>query len=84
VVPRFMRVNNRPDRHNGRRLYASRPTWCSRWTRHREVCNGARWESQPRMSNTKRPIDSQDDTDISIGTISRQEGWEIEVETTNE
>ena len=46
--------------------------------------NGARWESQPRMSNTKRPIDSQDDTDISIGTISRQEGWEIEVETTNE
>jgi hypothetical protein len=36
------------------------------------------------MSNTKRLIDSRDDTDISIGTISRQEGWKIEVETTNE
>jgi hypothetical protein len=34
------------------------------------------------MSNTKRPIDN--DTDTSIGTIGRQEGWEIEVETTNE
>jgi hypothetical protein len=36
------------------------------------------------MSNTKRPIDSRDDTDTSIGTISRQEGWVIEVETANE
>ncbi len=36
------------------------------------------------MSNTKRPIDSRDDTDTSIGTISPLEGLVIEVETTNE